>query len=161
MPLAIANTFLVLVLALLAVDARAAKPPSPDKPAATYRFSFDTLLADAKRRAAAAYSPQRSSLPAILDKLSPEQYRSIQFNPDAGIWRAEELPFRLELLRAHHNLQTTVTVSTVEDGMATDIVPDTRHVRDDARSAGAVGQSVLSAVGVPSSQPHQLEENLG
>lgn len=123
MPLAIANTFLVLVLALLAVDARAAKPPSPDKPAATYRFSFDTLLADAKRRAAAAYSPQRSSLPAILDKLSPEQYRSIQFNPDAGIWRAEELPFRLELLRAHHNLQTTVTVSTVEDGMATDIVP--------------------------------------
>ncbi len=123
MPLAIANSLLVLILALLAVDARAAKPPSPDKPAATYPFTFDTLLADAKRRAAAPYSPQRSSLPAVLDKLSPEQYRSIQFNPDAGIWRAEELPFRLELLRAHHNLQSTVTVSTVEDGMATDIVP--------------------------------------
>jgi periplasmic glucans biosynthesis protein len=123
LPLAIANSFLVLALALLAVDARAAKPPSPDKPAAAYPFTFDTLLADAKRRAAAAYSPQRSSLPAVLDKLSPEQYRSIQFNPDAGIWRAEELPFRLELLRAHHNLQSAVTVSTVEDGMATDIVP--------------------------------------
>jgi glucans biosynthesis protein len=123
LPLSIANSFLVLALALLAVDARAAKPPSPDKPAATYPFTFDTLLADAKRRSAAAYSPQRSSLPAILDKLSPEQYRSIQFNPDAGIWRAEELPFRLELLRAHHNLQSTVTVSTVEDGVATDIMP--------------------------------------
>ena len=46
------------------------------------------------------YSPQRNSLPAVLDKLSPEQYRSIHFNPDAGIWRAEKLPFRLELLRA-------------------------------------------------------------
>src|SRR5271156_1370636 len=113
----------MLVLVLAAIDAHAANAPSPDKPPVAYPFTFDTLLADAKHRAAAAYSPQRSSLPAVLDKLSPEQYRSIQFNPDAGIWRAEQLPFRLELLRAHHNLQTAVTVSTVEDGMATDIVP--------------------------------------
>ncbi len=54
--------------------------------------------------------------------MSPEQYRSIRFNPDAGIWRAEQLPFRLELLRAAYNLQTSVTVSTVEDGMAQDVV---------------------------------------
>ena len=82
--------------------------------AATYPFTFETLLEDAKRRAATPYSPQRSSLPAGLDKLSPEQYRSIRFNPDAGIWRAEQLPFRLELLRAGYNLQTAVTVSTVD-----------------------------------------------
>ncbi len=123
MPLSIANSFLMLTLALVAVDARAAKTPPPNKPPAAYPFSFDTLLAEAKRRAATAYSPQRSSLPAVLDKLSPEQYRSIQFNPDAGIWRAEGLPFRLELLRAQHNLQTTITLSTVENGMATDVVP--------------------------------------
>ena len=72
----------------------------PRSLAATYPFNFDTLLEDAKRRAAAPYAPQRNSLPAALDKLSPEQYRSIHFNPDAGIWRAENLPFRLELLRA-------------------------------------------------------------
>jgi glucans biosynthesis protein len=126
LPLSIAKSLLLLAIALGAAtaDARAAKePPAPQKPAGAYAFTFDTLLADAKRRASVAYSPQRSSLPAVLDKLSPEQYRNIQFNPDAGIWRAEELPFRLELLRAHHNLQSTVTVSTVEDGMATDIVP--------------------------------------
>jgi periplasmic glucans biosynthesis protein len=114
---------LTLTLVLAAIDANAANTPFPDKPPVTYPFTFDTLLAEAKHRAATPYSPQRSSLPAVLDKLSPEQYRSIQFNPDAGIWRAEQLPFRLELLRAHHNLQTAVTVSTIEDGMATDVVP--------------------------------------
>ena len=112
-----------VAIAGVAVAARAAPAPSAEKPAAAYAFTFDTLLADAKRRAGSAYSPQRSSLPAVLDKLSPEQYRSIQFNPDAGIWRAEALPFRLELLRARQNLQSAVTVSTVENGMATDIAP--------------------------------------
>ncbi|MEA3150378.1 MAG: Periplasmic glucan biosynthesis protein MdoG, partial [Gammaproteobacteria bacterium] len=57
--------------------------PSPPPPAAdspTYEFSFETLLADAKRRSETPYAPQRSSLPAGLDKLSPEQYRSLHFN---------------------------------------------------------------------------------
>jgi glucans biosynthesis protein len=122
LPVSIAHSLLVLALAAPFVDAHGANTPAPDKPA-TYAFSYDTLLEEAKHRADTSYSPQRNSLPAVLDKLSPEQYRSIQFNPDAGIWRAEELPFRLELLRAHQNLQTAVTVSTVENGMATDVVP--------------------------------------
>jgi glucans biosynthesis protein len=120
----------VLALALMAFQAQGAatppaKPPPappPSQPSAAYPFSFETLLAEAKRRAASPYTPQRSSLPTGLDKLSPEQYRSIRFNPDAGIWRNENLPFRLELLRAAHNLPTAVTVSTVEDGMAQDVV---------------------------------------
>jgi glucans biosynthesis protein len=120
----------VAVLALvIAVQAHAAKLPAPAKPkavpavkpAATYPFNFDILLEDAKRRAAAPYTPPRNTEPSALDKLSPEQYRSMHFNPDAGIWRAEKLPFRLELLRAAPNLPT-VTVSTVEDGLAKDVV---------------------------------------
>ena len=127
---------LALALVLVLVDARAAEPAkpapaapatpatpaAPDKAQAAYPFTFDTLLADAKRRAATPYSPQHNRLPAGLDKLSPEQYRSIRFNPDAGIWRAEELPFRLELLRAGYNLQTEVMISTVENGEARDVV---------------------------------------
>jgi glucans biosynthesis protein len=123
------KSLLVPALALLVIGVShaetAAGPPAPtpapDKPA-TYPFTFDTLLADAQRRAAAPYAPQHNRLPAGLDKLSPEQYRSIRFNPDAGIWRAEQLPFRLELLRASSNLQTTITVSTVENGVAEDVV---------------------------------------
>jgi glucans biosynthesis protein len=114
----------VLVLAVTAVAAQGAKspPPPPPQPIAGYPFTFATLMDDAKRRASVPYAPQRSSLPAVLDKLSPEQYRSIHFNPEAGIWRAEKLPFRVELLRAGYNLQTAVTISTVEDGTAKDLV---------------------------------------
>lgn len=129
MRVSIANSLGLLTL-LLALQAQGAKAPAPAKPAprppakpvATYPFTFDTLLEDAKRLAASAYSPQRNSVPSALDKLSPEQYRSIHFNPDAGIWREEKLPFRLELLRAAPNLPTPVTISTVEDGVAKDLV---------------------------------------
>jgi periplasmic glucans biosynthesis protein len=100
-------------------------PPKPpvEKPAVPgYEFSFDALLAEAKRLASKPYTLQRSTLPAGLDKLSPEQYRLIHFNRDAAIWRNDKLPFRVELLRAGYNLQTAaVTVSTLEDGMAQDL----------------------------------------
>jgi len=128
LPVSIAKSITGLTLGMLAFQAYGANPPAAAKtPAAAkapaaYPFSFDTLLEEAKHRAAAPYAPQRSSLPAALDKLSPEQYRSIHFNPEAGIWRADKLPFRLELLRAAYNLSTAVTVSTVEDGVAKDLV---------------------------------------
>jgi periplasmic glucans biosynthesis protein len=128
LPVSIAKSIGVMALTAAVIQAHGAPPPTPPGPAkapsdapASYPFSFETLLEDAKRRAATAYTPQRNSLPTALDKLSPEQYRSIHFNPDAGIWRAEELPFRLELLRAAYNLPT-VTLSTVQDGVATDVV---------------------------------------
>jgi glucans biosynthesis protein len=115
-----------LTFALLAVQAEAKKPTPPPQlkpPPGSYPFDFNALLTEAKRRAALSYAPQKNILPAGLDKLSPEQYRSIRFNPDAGIWRAENLPFRLELLRAASNLQSTaVTVSTVADGRAVDLI---------------------------------------
>ncbi|HLZ96712.1 MAG TPA: glucan biosynthesis protein [Steroidobacteraceae bacterium] len=96
--------------------------PPPEKAAATYPFSFEMLLGDAKRLAQKPYSPQKSTLPAGLDKLSPEQYRSIHFNSDAGIWRNDPVPFRIELLRAAYNLQSVaVSVSTVDNGMAQDL----------------------------------------
>ena len=122
MRVSIAKSLLVLSCALVIGVGRGANAPPAEKPAPTYSFTYDTLLADAKARAAAPYSPQHNRLPAGLDKLSPEQYRSIRFNPDAGIWRSEDLPFRLELLRAGYNLQTAVTVSTVDNGVAQDVV---------------------------------------
>ena len=122
LPVSIARSVGVFALAFAAFQARGAGPPAPAKQSGPYPFSFETLLDDAKHRAGSPYNPQRNSLPTALDKLSPEQYRSIRFNPDAGIWRAENLPFRLELLRAAHNLPTAVTVSTVDGGMATDVV---------------------------------------
>ncbi len=110
------------MLAVAAGGAEAPKAAAPPKPMpGTYPFSWQTLVADAQRRANAPYSPKRSNLPTALDKLSPEQYRSIRFNPEAAIWRDGPLPFHLELLRAASSSQTVVTVSTVEDGVAKDL----------------------------------------
>jgi periplasmic glucans biosynthesis protein len=134
LPVSVTNLFWVLAGALAASTALGAPakhkrppppppPPSPIERSAPYEFSFDTLLAQAQRLAAKPYTPQRSTVPAGLDKLSPEQYRSMRFNRDDAVWRAEGLPFRLELLRAHFNVPAPpVTVSTVEDGMAADLI---------------------------------------
>jgi glucans biosynthesis protein len=147
LPVSIADKLLVLALAVVAVHARAATPAAPETQPATYPFTYDTLLADAKRRAAAAYSPPHDRLPAGLDKLSPEQYRSIRFNPDAGIWRAEKLPFRLELLRAGYNLQTAVAVSTVEDGVAQDVVATPAMFQMEAALPAQLGKVSLPLSG--------------
>jgi glucans biosynthesis protein len=111
------------VIAAFALGAPAPKkaaPVAPKSPAG-YPFNWDVLVTDAQRRASSAYAPKRSNLPTVFDKLSPEQYRSIRFNPDAAVWRAEALPFRLELLRASSSSQNVIAVSTVEDGMARDM----------------------------------------
>jgi glucans biosynthesis protein len=134
LPVSLTHSFASFAFLTVAITAHAAAPPhakpaapappqpAPDKAAASYAFSFDTLLEDAKRRAQKPYAPQKNTLPAGLDKLSPEQYRSIHLNPDAGIWRRDPVPFRLELLRAAYNLQSAaVTVSTVENGLAQDL----------------------------------------
>ncbi|HEY2146126.1 MAG TPA: glucan biosynthesis protein [Steroidobacteraceae bacterium] len=146
MTVSIAKHFALLALSVAAFQAHGASPSPPAKQPATYPFTLDTLLEDAKRRAASPYSPQRSSLPAALDKLSPEQYRSIRFNLDAGIWRPENLPFRLELLRAAYNLHTAVTISTVEDGLAKDVVA-TPAMFQMAPTLGSLGKVSLPLSG--------------
>jgi periplasmic glucans biosynthesis protein len=129
---AIANTWWVLIMAAVSVSGAAvpgaskrAPTPAAEKSAApgTYPLDFDVLLADAKRLAAKPYTPRSNTLPAELDKLSPEQYHAILFDRNAAIWRQEGLPFRLELLRAGFNQRAApVTVSTVEGGMAKDLI---------------------------------------
>ncbi len=128
MPVSVRHCFAVLTLAALSAGAHAARKPAPPPPAPApkppgYPFSYDTLIAEAQHRAGAPYAPQRGAPPSMFDKLSPEQYRSIRFNPSAGIWIADKLPFRLELLRAAQGSQAApVTVSTVEDGIARNLV---------------------------------------
>jgi glucans biosynthesis protein len=147
LPVSIANSLLILSLALVMAEVRGAQAPASDTPPATYPFSFETLLEDAKRRAAVPYAPQRNRLPAGLDKLSPEQYRSIRFNPEAGIWREANLPFRLELLRAGYNLQTAVTVSTVENGTAQDAVTTPAMFQQESSLPAQLGKVSLPLSG--------------
>jgi glucans biosynthesis protein len=136
-----ADSTRVLALLLLAIAAHGAAAPAPQTPA-SYPFSFETLLQDAKHRASLAYTPPRREGPqTVLDKLSPEQYRSIHFNPEAGIWRNDPLPFRLELLRAGYNLQTTVTVSTVDEGAAHDVIATPEMFQSSFDLPGQLGKA--------------------
>jgi len=118
---------------------KAAAPPAAAKAEGSYPFDYDRLLAEAKALAGKPYAPRRNTLSADLDKLSPEQYRAIRFDRDAAIWRRDALPFRLELLRAGFNQQgAPVTVSTVEGGMAQDLIatPDMFAMGSLAQQAG-------------------------
>ncbi len=110
-----------LVALVLCTDGAGAGTPAVAAPG-TYPFSFDTLQLEARKRAVAPYVPQRNNVPGWLEKLSPEQYRSIRFNPAADIWGSDPLPFRVELLPVGFNFNTTVTVSLVTDGRAQDLV---------------------------------------
>ena len=114
------NTFATLALLALAPTAGIAfaKPLR----AAVPRFSFDSVLAEAKRRAAAPYQPRRNSVPGWISRLNPDQYRSIQYKPAADIWLRDASPFRLEVLPVGFHFQTSVAISTVEDGVVHDIV---------------------------------------
>ena len=70
-----------------------------------------------RRTAGSAFVPKRLDNPA-LQQLTYDQYRDIRFKPEAGIWRNEQVPFRVELFPAGFLFQTPVKVSVVESGMA-------------------------------------------
>ena len=112
----------MLVLAAHAPMAARLPPRVPPRPRpAAGRFSFAAVVALARLRAATAYSPPREEVPAWLAGLGADQYRGIEFEPNADIWRREATPFRLELLPVGFNFRTDVEVSLVEDGKVRDI----------------------------------------
>lgn len=141
---------MLAMVALAASASAAARSRHPAAPAAApppgaYSFNYDLLLAEAKRLASRPYTPRRNTFPVELDKLSPEQYRAIRFDQDAAIWRRDGLPFRLELLRASFNQQgAPVTVSTVENGMAQDLI-----ATPDMFATGSLAQQAGGKVSLP------------
>jgi glucans biosynthesis protein len=113
----IAGTALLCFVAI----ASAASVRAPVETAPIYEFTFNNVLAEARRRAATTYVPPRSTMPAWLQRLSPDQYRGIRFNTDDDVWRNDDLPFRLDLLPLGFNFQTPVAVSVLERGQFVDL----------------------------------------
>jgi hypothetical protein len=122
--------------------------------------SLDMVLAEAKRRAASPYVPQHGSLPAWLDRLGPDQYRSIRFNPELAIWRADGLPFRIDLLPVGFNFQTTVTVSVIDNGKAQDLLA-TPICSNSGRTRRHRRQRRSCRCRVSASATDQFEQGLG
>lgn len=112
---------LLLAITFTCVAGAAATRPATDpKQAASYKFTADTVLEIARRTASSSFVPRKLDS-ATLQQLTYDQYRDIRFNPEAGIWRNEQVPFRLELLPAGFLFQQPVTVSLVENGLARDV----------------------------------------
>lgn len=115
---------LLIAIAFCCMAGAAANRPGTDaKGTPRYRFDGNTVLDLARRTAGSAFVPKRLEIPA-LQQLTYDQYRDIRFNPEAGIWRSEQVPFRVELFPAGFLFQTPVVVSVVEGGLARDIAPD-------------------------------------
>lgn len=115
---------LLLAIAFSCVAGAAATRQATDaKSTPRYRFDGNTVLDLARRTAGSAFVPKRLENPA-LQQLTYDQYRDIRFNPETGIWRNEQVPFRVELFPAGFLFQTPVVVSVVEGGLARDITPD-------------------------------------
>jgi glucans biosynthesis protein len=111
---------LIVVFSCVA-GAAATRSNSTTKPGATYQFANSTVIELARRTAAGPFVPKRLENTA-LQQLTYDQFRDIRFNADAGIWRNEQVPFRVELLPAGFLFQNSVKVTLVENRIARDVV---------------------------------------
>ena len=114
------------VLSLIAIfscvaGAAATRSNTTAKPGASYAFAPNTVLEVARRTSANGFTPRRLESTA-LQQLSYDQLRDIRFNADAGIWRNEQVPFRVELLPAGFLFQNPVKITLVENRIARDVI---------------------------------------
>ena len=88
---------------------------------AAANFSFDQVVAEAKRLASVAYEPPPDTLPSFYEDLSYDQYRTIWFDPKAAIWSDAPTDFRLDLFHPGFLYKHPVSISLVSDGKAVEL----------------------------------------
>jgi glucans biosynthesis protein len=111
----------LLVVAALSIAVAATRQEPGAKAPERYTFTADTVPQLARRLSGESRSAPRIDAASPLRQLSYDQYRDIRTNPDAAIWRNDQVPMRVELLPAGFLFQTPVTVSVIEAGVATDL----------------------------------------
>ena len=114
-----------LAISLIGVAATRQEPLA--KPVDRYEFNDDTVR-DFARRVAAEPRPLRQiDKDSPLMQISYDQFRDIRVNPEAAIWRTEQVPFRLEPLPAGFLFTSPVAISIVDHGVSRDLslLPDT------------------------------------
>lgn len=79
-------------------------------------FSFELLQARARDLAAAPYQVRASRVPRVLQDLDYDRHRDIRFDPAQSLWRAENLPFRLQFFHPGFIQRHTVQIHEIVDG---------------------------------------------
>lgn len=90
-------------------------PPSEQK------FHHKVVLDQARRLADAPFEQRQPPVSSSLRQLTYDEYRDIRFNSDWGVWRHEQVRFRIDLLAAGFIYEQPVAVSIVESGIARDM----------------------------------------
>ena len=127
---------------------------------ATPATLFEHVAAHARRLAQIAYSPGRPSLPEELTGLSYEQYRAIQFRPEASLWQDQAL-FAVQLLHPGFLSQEPVRIYVVQHEQIAALHFDKTLFRYDG-SAARVADVVTPELGYAGFRvyyPHKSDAN--
>ncbi len=81
-------------------------------------FDASTVREMARKLAQDAYKAPGESLPGALKDLTYDQYRDIRFRPDRALWRAEHLPFQMQLFHRGFLYKPRVEMFEVSGGTA-------------------------------------------
>ena len=96
-------------------DAVQAEAPSPDA------FTFDTLTARMKARAAKPYQEPVQNVPAPFEALHYDDYRAVRYDPNKAIWR-DQSDFQLQAFSLGWLFKTPVEIYEVANGKAEKLV---------------------------------------
>jgi glucans biosynthesis protein len=110
---------LVLSGSRLAAAQGAAAPsqPPPEVP-----FDANLVRRTARGLAEKAFVPPDTTLPASLQDLDYDRYRTIRFKPDRALWRGEGLPFEAQFFHRGFLFTDRVAIHEVVDGKARPIL---------------------------------------
>ena len=78
--------------------------------AKTANFDADSVVKIARRLSQIAYVDLKDPLPAGLAKISYDEYRDIRFKPEASIWKAEGLPYQMQLFHRGFYFQDLIEI---------------------------------------------------
>jgi glucans biosynthesis protein len=93
--------------------------PTKVRFAKTANFDPDSVVKIARRLAQKPYVALNDPLPPGLAKISYDEYRDIRFKPEASIWKAEDLPYQMQLFHRGFYFQDLIEIALVEGNQAT------------------------------------------
>src|SRR5262245_13757840 len=93
--------------------------------ATAHGFGLDDVTAVARQIAAEPYRDRQKVVPAWMTKaggsMTYDQWRDIRFRPEQSLWRAEKLPFQVQLFHPGLYFDRSVKVNVVEGGVSKEL----------------------------------------
>jgi glucans biosynthesis protein len=87
-----------------------------------HAFGLDDVTATARQMAGEPYRDRQKVVPKWMRKtggsMTYDQWRDIRFRPEQSLWRAEKLPFQVQLFHPGLYFDRSVEVNVVADGTA-------------------------------------------